>query len=189
MFEVGFPRAGVVKRSSTPPSLALRALAQAFARGEIWLHVLDALAADDIDTDCNGVITMANLTVTMTTTRRRRLSQEETEARIEMRVGHLRVLAAQTAVDCVHGAHTQDFGGSNVKTLPVPKFSSAKERAAYLAGYRHAHRERIADLRRAEGNFLVEIEKLKAELVELRQLFTFLTGRPPTEDRRPPAIN
>ncbi|MGA7451706.1 MAG: hypothetical protein WBW73_10675 [Rhodoplanes sp.] len=68
--------------------------------------MLDALAADDIDTDCNGVITMANLTVTMTTTRRRRLSQEETEARIEMRVGHLRVLAAQTAVDCVHGAHT-----------------------------------------------------------------------------------
>ena len=106
LFEVDFPRAGVVKRGSMPPSLALRALAQPFARGEIWLHVLDALAADDIDTDCNGVITMANLTVTMTTTRRRRLSQEETEARIEMRVGHLRVLAAQTAVDCVHGAHT-----------------------------------------------------------------------------------
>lgn len=59
LFEVGFPRAGVVKRGSMPPSLALRALAQAFARGEIWLHVLDALAADDIDTDCNGVITMA----------------------------------------------------------------------------------------------------------------------------------
>ena len=71
LFEVGFPRAGVVKRGSMPPSLALRALAQAFARGEIWLQVLDALAADDIDTDCNGVITMANLTVTMTTTRRR----------------------------------------------------------------------------------------------------------------------
>ena len=49
LFEVGFPRAGVVKRGSMPPhSLALRALAQAFARGEIWLHVLDALAADDI---------------------------------------------------------------------------------------------------------------------------------------------
>ena len=60
---------------------------QAFARGEIWQHgaftkvLLDALAADDIDTDCNGVITMANLTVTMTTTRR--LSQEEIEARVE----------------------------------------------------------------------------------------------------------
>ena len=60
LFEVGFPRAGVVKRGSMPPSLALQALAQAFARGEIWLHVLDALAADDIDTDCNGVITMAD---------------------------------------------------------------------------------------------------------------------------------
>ena len=97
LFEVGFPRAGVVKRGSMPPSLALRALAQAFARGEIWLHVLDALAADDIDTDCNGVITMADLTVTMTTTRR--LSQEEIEALIDLRIAQLRVLAAQTAVE------------------------------------------------------------------------------------------
>ena len=73
--------------------------------------------------------------------------------------------------------------------MTVPKLSP-KERAAYLAGYRQAHRERVADLRRAEGNFLVEIEKLKAELAELKQLFAVLTGRPPTEDRRqPPAIN
>jgi hypothetical protein len=61
--------------------------------------VLDALAADDIDTDCNGVITMADLTVTMTTTRRRPLSQEEIEALIDLRIAQLRVLAAQTAVD------------------------------------------------------------------------------------------
>ena len=97
LFKVGFPHARVVKRGSMPPSLALRALAQAFARGEIWLHVLDALAADDIDTDCNGAITMADLTVTITTTRRGPLSQEEIEARIEMRLLHLRLDAAQTA--------------------------------------------------------------------------------------------
>ena len=56
--------------------------------------LLDALAADDIDTDCNDVITMANLTVTMTTTRR--LSQEEIEALIDLRVAQLRT---QTAVE------------------------------------------------------------------------------------------
>ena len=50
--------------------------------------MLDALSADDIDTDCNGVITMANLTVTMTTTRR--LSQEEIEALIDLRIAQLR---------------------------------------------------------------------------------------------------
>lgn len=61
--------------------------------------LLDALAADDIDTDCNGVMTMANLTVTMTTTRRRPLSQEEIEALIDLRIAQLRVLAAQTAVE------------------------------------------------------------------------------------------
>src|SRR4249920_3583216 len=78
---------------------------QAFARGEIWQHgaftkvLLDARSADDIDTDCNGVITMADLTVTMTTTRRRPLSQEEIEALIDLRIAQLRVLAAQTAVD------------------------------------------------------------------------------------------
>ena len=75
-------------------------------------------------------------------------------------------------------------------TASAPKFTSRKEHAAYLAGYAKAHRERVADLRRIEGDFLVEIEKLKAELAELRQLFAVLTGRPPTEDRRqPPAIN
>ena len=35
----------------------------------------------------------------MITTRRRPLSQEEIEARIELRIAQLRVLAAQTAVD------------------------------------------------------------------------------------------
>ena len=61
--------------------------------------MLDALAPDDIDTDCNGVITMADLTVTMITTRRRPLSQEEIEALIDLRIAQLRVLAAQTAVE------------------------------------------------------------------------------------------
>ena len=61
--------------------------------------MLDGLSADDIDTDCNGVITMADLTVTMITTRRRPLSQEEIEALIDLRIGQLRVLAAQMAVD------------------------------------------------------------------------------------------
>ena len=61
--------------------------------------LLDALAADHIDTDCNGVITMADLIVTMITTRRRPLSQEEIEALIDLRIAQLRVLAAQTAVD------------------------------------------------------------------------------------------
>jgi hypothetical protein len=70
-------------------------------------------------------------------------------------------------------------------TLPAPKFSP-KERAAYLAGYRQAHRERVGDLRRLEGNFLVEIEQLKAELAELKKLFSLLTGRPPSEVRPPP---
>ena len=59
LFEVGFPRAGVVKRAQCPLTRPPGPFAQAFVRGEIWLHVLDALAADDIDTDCNGVITMA----------------------------------------------------------------------------------------------------------------------------------
>ena len=71
--------------------MAARSLHQSF--------LLDALAADDIDTDCNGVITMANLTVTMTTTRRRPLSQEEIEALIDLRIAQLRTLAAQMAVD------------------------------------------------------------------------------------------
>ena len=35
----------------------------------------------------------------MTVTHRRPLSEEQIEARIEMRVAHLRVLAAQTAVE------------------------------------------------------------------------------------------
>ena len=61
--------------------------------------LLHALTPDDIDTDCNGVITMADLTVTMTTTRRRPLSQEEMEARVELRVRELEVLAARTAVE------------------------------------------------------------------------------------------
>ena len=38
-------------------------------------------------------------------------------------------------------------------TLPVPPKFSPKERAAYLAGYRQAHRERIGDLRRTRGQF------------------------------------
>ena len=57
--------------------------------------MLNALAADDIDTDCNGVITMANLTVTMTTTRRRPLSQEEIEALIDLRIAQLRASRPQ----------------------------------------------------------------------------------------------
>ena len=60
-------------------------------------------------TDCNGVITMANLTVTMTTTRR--LSQEEIEALIELRVAQLRVLAAQTALEWWRSRGTSTING------------------------------------------------------------------------------
>ena len=42
---------------------------------------------------------MADLTVTMITTRRRPLSQEEIEALIDLRIAQLRTLAAQMAVD------------------------------------------------------------------------------------------
>ena len=69
-----------------------------------WQHgaftkVLDALSVDDIDTDCNGVIAMADRTVTMTPTRRRALSQEEIEAFIELPLSQLRLLAARIAVE------------------------------------------------------------------------------------------
>ena len=70
--------------------MAARSLYQSFARRAV---------CPCIDTDYNGVITMADLTVTMTTTRRRALSQEEIEARIRMCVAHLREFAAQTAVE------------------------------------------------------------------------------------------
>jgi integrase len=82
--------------------------------------LLDALAADDIDTDCNGVITMANLTVTtMTTTRRRPLSQEEIEALIDLRIAQLRVFAAQTGVDWWRSReHERD---ERIRRLPLTR--------------------------------------------------------------------
>ena len=80
--------------------------------------MLDALAADDIDTDCNGVITMANLTVTtMTTTRP--LSQEEIEALIDLRIAQLRVLAAQTAVEWWRSRERER--DERIRRLPLPR--------------------------------------------------------------------
>jgi hypothetical protein len=62
---------------------------------------------------------MAHLTVTMTTTPRRRLSQEQIEALIELRVAELRVLAAQAVID--YGREREHERDERIRRLPLPR--------------------------------------------------------------------
>ena len=79
------------------------------------------------------------------------------------------------------------------RSTPARKLpGTRKERLAFLHGYRMAHRERIADLRRVEQLFDERVATLRAELTELHQFLMHLgicARRPPSADRKPPAVN